>query len=48
MIFCNSCGATGPIVIYKSSHDEEKAKCAWNTRHNVEITGRGTKSDGDA
>ena len=43
MIFCDTCGATGPVVIYKSSHDDEKAIQAWNTRHNAHALGRAAK-----
>lgn len=35
MIFCNSCGATGPVVTYKTLDDECKAADAWNKRHNA-------------
>ncbi|MBK6570260.1 Lar family restriction alleviation protein [Candidatus Aalborgicola defluviihabitans] len=35
MMFCNSCGATGPVVIYKTSDDENRSAKAWNKRHNL-------------
>ncbi len=37
MMFCNDCGACGPVIIYKCPDDIKTAMYAWDNRHNVRV-----------